>query len=150
MHLNAVGGDSPGKTELAAEVVRMASVFVEFEAQTRIEGEIQQMARDFPVTEFWQVLGGAAPGRRNAAEVTLFDSVGFALEDFSALHFMREQGTALGLLTRLDLIPMLVDPKDLFGMIAAESLLHAADAHQPMPARVAPDEHEVRAVLAPG
>lgn len=164
MHLNAVGGDSPDKTELAAEVVRMASVFVEFEPQTRIEGEIQQMEKDFPVTEFWQVLRGAASGRRNAAEVTLFDSVGFALEDFSALHFMREQGAALGLLTRLDLIPMPADPKDLFGMIAAESrlhpeetllhpeesLLHAGQAHPPLHARVAPDAQGVCAVLAAG
>jgi ornithine cyclodeaminase len=117
MHINAVGGDSPGKTELAPEVVRDASVFVEFEPQTRIEGEIQQMAPDFPVTELWQVLNGTAPGRRRGDEVTIFDSVGFALEDFSALHFMREQATAHGLLAPLDLIPALRDPKDLFAVI---------------------------------
>jgi len=119
MHINAVGGDSPGKTELAPEVVREASVFVEFEPQTRLEGEIQQMAPDFPVTELWQVLGGSAPGRRREDEVTIFDSVGFALEDFSALHFMREQSTVHGLLAPLDLIPALRDPKDLFAVIGS-------------------------------
>lgn len=117
MHINAVGGDSPGKTELAPDVVRAASVFVEFEPQTRLEGEIQQMAADFPVTELWQVLAGTSPGRRHAGEVTLFDSVGFALEDFSALHFMREQAASLGLLASLDLIPALRDPKDLFALV---------------------------------
>jgi ornithine cyclodeaminase len=81
MHLNGVGGDCPGKTELHADVVAAASVFVEFEPQSRIEGEVQQMPADFAVTEFWRVLTGDAPGRRRATEVTLFDSVGFALED---------------------------------------------------------------------
>lgn len=120
MHINAVGGDSPGKTELAPEVVRDANVFVEFEPQTRIEGEIQQMPADFPVTELWEVLSGAAPGRRHDDEVTLFDSVGFALEDFSALHFMHEQAADLGLLAPLDLVPDLSDPKDLFSLVVAE------------------------------
>ncbi len=121
MHINAVGGDSPGKTELAPEVLRNAGVFVEFEPQTRIEGEIQQMAPDFPVTELWQVLNGAARGRAHDDQVTIFDSVGFALEDFSALHFMREQASRLGLLAPLDLIPSLQDPKDLFALIGSES-----------------------------
>ena len=38
MHLNAIGGDCPGKTELDAEILRRASVFVEFPPQTRVEG----------------------------------------------------------------------------------------------------------------
>ena len=120
MHINAVGGDSPGKTELAADVLRNASVFVEFEPQTRIEGEIQQMGPGFPVIELWQVLAGTVQGRRHADEVTVFDSVGFALEDFSALHFMREQAASAGLLTTLDLIPSLPDPKDLFSLVAVD------------------------------
>ena len=90
MHLNAVGGDCPGKTELHRRHPARADarVFVEFEPQSRIEGEIQQMPADFPVTEFSRVLSGAAPGRTSAAEVTIFDSVGFALEDFSALRYL--------------------------------------------------------------
>lgn len=43
MHFNGVGGDCPGKTELAAGVLTQGKVFVEFEPQTRIEGDIQQM-----------------------------------------------------------------------------------------------------------
>ena len=89
MHLNAVGGDCPGKTELHRDVLLRASTFVEYEPQTRIEGDIQQMPADYPVTELWRVLAGQAPGRRDAGEVTLFDSVGFALEDYSALRYGR-------------------------------------------------------------
>ncbi len=114
MHLNAIGGDCPGKTELHRDIVAGASVFTEYTPQTRIEGEIQQMAPDFAVTELWQVLGGSIAGRRADKEVTLFDSVGFAIEDFSTLRYMRD-------LTRkairdIDLVPELNDPKDLFGL----------------------------------
>jgi ornithine cyclodeaminase len=118
MHLNAVGGDCPGKTELSPAVLRAASVFVEFEPQTRVEGELQQMPAGFAVTPLWQVLAGQVPGRRSATEVTLFDSVGFALEDFSALRLMRELAAGLGLGQPLSLIPALADPKDLFSQLA--------------------------------
>ena len=118
MHLNAVGGDCPGKTELHPGVLEAADVFVEFEPQSRIEGDLQQMPADFPVTELWQVLAGAAPGRRSATQVTVFDSVGFALEDFSALRLMGELARGLGLGEKIALIPELPDPKDLFGQLA--------------------------------
>ena len=117
MHLNAVGGDCPGKTEIHPGVLDRAAVFVEYEPQTRIEGEIQQMPADFPVTEFWRVLTGAAPGRNNAQDVTLFDSVGFALEDHSALTFLRDAAAELGIGSVIDLVPALADPKNLFGLL---------------------------------
>ncbi|HWW04964.1 ornithine cyclodeaminase [Collimonas sp.] len=118
MHLNAVGGDCPGKTELHQDVLKMARVIVEFEPQSRIEGELQQMPADFPVTEFWQVLSGVASGRDSAEEVTVFDSVGFALEDFSALRYLDQQ---LGddYVQTIDLIPQLADPKNLYGAAIA-------------------------------
>jgi ornithine cyclodeaminase len=119
MHINALGGDCPGKTELAADVLRGASVFVEFEPQTRAEGDLQQMPADFPVTEMWRVLQGQARGRTSDQEITVFDSVGFALEDFSALRYMRDAAEALGIGRTLDLIPELADPKNLFGLLSA-------------------------------
>ncbi|PKP69357.1 MAG: ornithine cyclodeaminase, partial [Alphaproteobacteria bacterium HGW-Alphaproteobacteria-4] len=48
VHLNAIGGDCPGKTELAPGILMRSSVFVEYPEQTRVEGEIQQMPADFP------------------------------------------------------------------------------------------------------
>ncbi len=118
MHLNAVGGDCPGKTELHADVLRMpeARVIVEYEPQSRIEGEIQQMPPDFPVTEFAAVASGTAPGRTSARDITIFDSVGFALEDFSALRFLYTLLEERRIERRpIDLVPRLEDPKDLFG-----------------------------------
>lgn len=116
MHINAVGGDCPGKTELHRGVLEQAAVFVEFEPQSRIEGEIQQMPADFAVTEFWQVLAGTRPGRRDAQQVTVFDSVGFALEDYSALCFVRDAAAELGIGSTVQLVPQQADPKNLFGL----------------------------------
>ncbi|MDE2395390.1 MAG: ornithine cyclodeaminase [Burkholderiales bacterium] len=116
MHLNAVGGDCPGKTELHAEILHGARVCVEYEPQTRIEGEIQQLAADFPVVELWRVLAGQAEGRQREAQVTVFDSVGFALEDFSALCYVERLARELGIGQDVDLVPRAGDPKDLFGL----------------------------------
>ena len=137
MHLNAVGGDCPGKTELHADILRRpdARVVVEFEPQSRIEGEIQQMPAGFAVTEFHRILTGQAPGRRTAQEVTVFDSVGFALEDFSALrtlHALLQQYPHLG--TPIDLVPQMDNPKDLFGLLHAP----APQARAPLPTEAQP------------
>ncbi|GAA3985117.1 ornithine cyclodeaminase [Comamonas faecalis] len=126
MHLNAVGGDCPGKTELHADVLRAARVFVEYEPQSRIEGEIQQMPADFAVTELWRVLAGQRPGRENAQQVTLFDSVGFALEDYSTLRYVNEQAERRNLGAAVQLVPWSADdddndPKDLFRYTRAGS-----------------------------
>jgi ornithine cyclodeaminase len=127
MHVNGVGGDCPGKTELHPGVLEASSVFVEYEPQSRIEGDLQQMPADFAVTELWRVLTGQAAGRRSADEVTVFDSVGFALEDFSALRLMRDMARELGLGAPLGLIPALADPKDLFSsLVPASATLRAA------------------------
>jgi len=91
IHINAIGGDCPGKTELHRDILLRANTFVEYAPQTRIEGEIQQMDADYPVTELWRVITGQAAGRRDASQITLFDSVGFAIEDFSALRYVRNK-----------------------------------------------------------
>ena len=117
VHINAVGGDCPGKTELHADVLRRADIFVEYPPQTRIEGEIQQLPADHPVTEMWQVIAGTAPGRRADRQITLFDSVGFAIEDFSALRYVRERLAGTRFFDELDLLADPDEPRDLFGMV---------------------------------
>jgi ornithine cyclodeaminase len=121
MHLNAVGGDCPGKTEIRADVLRAAKVFVEFELQTRIEGDLQQMPADFAVTELWQVLSGQQTGRDSDAQITMFDSVGFAMEDFSALRYVHDLAKSLQLGSAIPLIPALSDPKDLYQIVRPAS-----------------------------
>lgn len=117
VHINAIGGDCPGKTELHRDILLRADTFVEYPPQTRIEGEIQQMDPDYPVTELWQVVSGRAQGRRSEAQITLFDSVGFAIEDFSALRYVREKLVGTDYFQKLDIIADPDDPRDLFGML---------------------------------
>jgi ornithine cyclodeaminase len=117
VHINAVGGDCPGKTELQSDILLRADVFVEFPEQTRIEGEIQQMAADFPVTELWRVIMGEAAGRRSRDQITIFDSVGFATEDFSALRYLRDQVVGTDYFDEIDLLTNPEDPRNLFGLL---------------------------------
>ncbi|GAB2888775.1 ornithine cyclodeaminase [Paralcaligenes ginsengisoli] len=117
MHINAVGGDSPGKTELAPSILRRGQVFVEYEPQTRAEGELQRQPGNFAVTELWRVLAGQAKGRVDAQQITIFDSVGFALEDYSALRLMRDLARELEVGQAIGIVPELADPKDLFGYL---------------------------------
>ncbi|GAJ93384.1 ornithine cyclodeaminase [Agrobacterium sp. SHOUNA12C] len=117
VHINAIGGDCPGKTELHRDILLRADTFVEYPPQTRIEGEIQQMEPDYPVTELWKVITGQAEGRRTAGQITLFDSVGFAVEDFSALRYVRDRLKGTGFYQDLDIIADPDDPRDLFGML---------------------------------
>ena len=117
IHINAIGGDCPGKTELHRDILLRSEIFVEYPPQTRIEGEIQQLDDDYPVTELWQVMTGKAEGRTNEKQITLFDSVGFAIEDFSALRYIRDQLEKTKQFQNLDMVADPDEPRDLFGMV---------------------------------
>ncbi|NHL37137.1 ornithine cyclodeaminase [Clostridium botulinum] len=117
MHINGVGGDCPGKTELDSEVLHMGDVYVEFEPQSRIEGEIQHMDKDFKVTEICNVIKTGKPIDRKPGEITIFDSVGFALEDFSMLRLMYDIAKEENIGEPQILVPKLENPKDLYSML---------------------------------
>ena len=118
VHINAIGGDCPGKTELHRDILLRSDIFVEYPPQTRAEGEVQQMSEKHPITEIWQVIAGNMKGRTSANQITLFDSVGFAIEDFSALRYVRDQLEKTGHFVELDMLADPDDPRDLFGMVA--------------------------------
>lgn len=122
VHINAIGGDCPGKTELHRDILLRSDIFVEYPPQTRIEGEIQQLDDDHPVTQMWQVFTGERPGRTSDGQITLFDSVGFATEDFSALRYIHDQLPKVGHFVELDLLADPDDPRDLFGMVQRASV----------------------------
>jgi ornithine cyclodeaminase len=117
IHINAVGGDCPGKTELHKDILMRSDIFVEYPPQTRIEGEIQQLPDDHEVIELWQVITGEVAGRRSPSQTTLFDSVGFAIEDFSALRYVQDIVRDTGFYENLDMLADPDDPRDLFGML---------------------------------
>jgi ornithine cyclodeaminase len=116
VHINAIGGDCPGKTELEKSILMKADIFVEYLEQTMIEGEIQQLSPDHPITELWQVFTGEKQGRVNDRQITIFDSVGFAIEDFSAMRVLQDMTNETDYTEDLDLLALPENPKDLFGL----------------------------------
>lgn len=80
------------------------------------EGVIELMpTSDGEVYAFF--VTGQAAGRRDERQITLFDSVGFAIEDFSALRYVRRKLSDTDLYQNLDIIADPDDPRDLFGML---------------------------------
>ncbi len=132
VHINAIGGDCPGKTELHRDILLRSEIFVEYPPQTRVEGEIQQLDEDHPVIELWQVMAGKVKGRKDERQITLFDSVGFAIEDFSALRYVLSKLVETGLFEELDLLADPDEPRDLYGMLLrCEAAMQAAPEKKP-------------------
>ena len=113
----AMGGDCPGKTELSVDFLNQVKVIVEYKPQTLVEGEVQQCPANAVYAELWELVCKHKPGRQDNQEITLFDSVGFALEDYSILRTIYELANEYQLGTALPLIPELDDPKNLFGLL---------------------------------
>lgn len=119
MHINGVGGDCPGKTELHIDVLKVGKIFIEHEPQTRVEGDIQQLPVEHKVNPLWKVIAGKEQGRDTEEQITIFDSVGFALEDLAVLRYIYDLATQLGVGEKIDLVPQMENPKDLFAVMMA-------------------------------
>lgn len=117
LHINAIGGDCPGKTELDVSALAQCKIVVQYLAQTLVEGEIQHLHQPEVYAELWELAGGKKPGRTQEDEVTVFDSVGFALEDYSVLRVLYDCASHLQLGEHPNIVPVLKDPKNLFGLL---------------------------------
>lgn len=109
LHITAMGSDAPQKNELAPELVARAGLYVcDRQSQAARLGELHHaiaagmVAGDAVQVELGQVLTGAAPGRRDAAEVTLCDLTGTGVQDTAIATLARQRATALQLGTAID------------------------------------------------
>lgn len=117
-HINKIGGDCPGKTELDPSLTAHCKIVVELLEQTRIEGEIQLLSEKNVYAELWEIAAKKKPGRTSGEEITLFDSVGFALEDYSILRFVETLAEEQRVGHMLNMIPDALDnPKNLFSLL---------------------------------
>jgi ornithine cyclodeaminase/alanine dehydrogenase-like protein (mu-crystallin family) len=92
-HINAVGAVRPDWRELDDEAVTGARVFVESrEAASRESGDV--IAARGIAAEIGEVVAGTARGRESADEITLFKSVGVAVEDVAAASLVYRLATA--------------------------------------------------------
>lgn len=117
-HINGVGGDCPGKTELDQTTVDSSKIVVEYLAQTKVEGEIQHLSGQSIYAELWELASQQKPGREDDVEITLFDSVGFALEDYTVLKYVYELANQFDIGQSIELIPAIDDPKNLWQSLA--------------------------------
>jgi len=82
-HVNAVGATRPNWRELDDDVLRKARIYVESrEAATKESGDIIAAGKIF--AEIGEVVADTKKGRASAEEITLFKSVGVAVEDIEA------------------------------------------------------------------
>jgi ornithine cyclodeaminase/alanine dehydrogenase-like protein (mu-crystallin family) len=101
-HVSLMGADGPGKAEVAIEELRRAHLFCDDWEQASHGGELAAavaagvVERD-DVTELGAVLVGVADGRRNAGDVTLFDSTGLAIQDLAIAKAAYAKADALDL-----------------------------------------------------
>jgi ornithine cyclodeaminase/alanine dehydrogenase-like protein (mu-crystallin family) len=102
-HVNAVGACTPPARELDTDAVRRATLFVDDRAAALAEaGDLLIPIREGALTEahitaeLGDVLTGRHPGRRTRAEVTLFKSLGLAVEDLAAAARLYANALAAG------------------------------------------------------
>ena len=87
-HVSLMGADGPGTAEIAAAELGRAHVFCDDWEQASHGGEVAAgvesgVLRRTDVTQLGAVIAGDAPGRRDDAESTLFDSTGLAIQDLA-------------------------------------------------------------------
>jgi alanine dehydrogenase len=86
-HINAVGAPRPDWRELDDEVLRRANVYVDSrEAAMKESGDV--IAAREVLAEIGEVVSGAEQGRRSLEEVTLFKSLGLAVEDVATAELV--------------------------------------------------------------
>ncbi|PIQ79354.1 MAG: ornithine cyclodeaminase [Parcubacteria group bacterium CG11_big_fil_rev_8_21_14_0_20_41_14] len=121
VHINALGGDTIGKTELELSILPRCRVMVEYFDQSFIEGEIQRLnlkeAKKLVYAELFELVNGSKKGRTNDQEITLFDSVGIALEDYSALRLTYELANKYNLGEERNFTPPVNNPKNLLSAL---------------------------------
>jgi alanine dehydrogenase len=103
-HIDLVGGYTPQMREADDEAVRRARVFVDTRAGALAEaGDVIDPIRRGVIDEtdiqgdLWDLCRGAVGGRRSASEITLFKSVGTAVEDLAAAMLIWERTSKLGI-----------------------------------------------------
>jgi ornithine cyclodeaminase len=102
-HVNAVGACTPRARELDAEAVRRSRVVVDSRESAAHEAgdlliplELGELPGDPVEAELGEVLVGSAPGRRDDTEITLFESLGLAVEDLATAVHVLERARARG------------------------------------------------------
>lgn len=110
MHINAVGACLPDWRELDTDAVRRCRVFVDSRQSALAEAgnlvvpiEMNALSPSHIRAEIGEVFAGGHPGRTEADEITLFESLGLAVEDVASAKLAYEHALARGIGDELSL-----------------------------------------------
>ncbi len=117
LHVNAVGSDFPGKTELPIEFLKSAVVVPDLVEQCLAEGEAQVLRSEDLGPQMVEIIADPHGHRSLRGESTVFDSTGWSYEDLLAAQLFIEHARRLGLGVELALTPRSGDPFDPFAAI---------------------------------
>jgi len=117
IHVNAVGSDLPGKTELPLAFLKRSVVCPDFVEQALVEGEAQQLTR----ADLGPCLSDLVKSKEDVAawqeRPTVFDSTGFVVEDVVVVELFLRHARALGIGRSLSIQGLSGDPKNPYGAI---------------------------------
>ena len=144
VHINAVGSDLPGKTELPLALLQAGLVCPDFPEQASKEGECQQLpALASQGPSFDVLLQQRARFEAYQPSLTVFDSTGFVLADLVMVRLMQRYANTLDLGTRMDIEAVASDPKNPYSLqigSLSNHLAHQTDANATaLAADLAPD-----------
>ena len=94
-HVNAVGAPRPDWRELDDDLLHRARLYVDSrEATLKESGDIRAAGETAIVAELGEVAGGTKPGRASPTEITVFKSVGLAIEDVTTADLIYRKALA--------------------------------------------------------
>lgn len=125
LHINAVGSDFPGKTEVPLSVLQRSFVCPDFRAQALREGESQQLPAEAVGPDLYQLLQ-APPQAKVREQLTVFDSTGWALEDHVAMGLVTGYAETLGLGTYLPVEMVSEDARNPYQFAAVPAVVTAS------------------------
>jgi ornithine cyclodeaminase/alanine dehydrogenase-like protein (mu-crystallin family) len=115
LHINAVGSDFPGKTEIPRSMLARSLVCPDFQAQAIAEGECQQLREDEIGPNLSQLVVRPEKFDVYRDKSTVFDSTGWALEDHVASEMLIDHADRLDVGEQVELESISADPKDPYG-----------------------------------
>ena len=117
LHVNAVGSDFPGKTELPLSLLKQSTVCPDFPEQAIKEGECQQLDAGEIGPTLVELAQNEATYTSLKQQRTVFDSTGWALEDQVGMELLMDYATELGLGTLVQIENVSMDPRDPYQFI---------------------------------
>ena len=120
VHINAIGSDMPGKTELPAELLRRAAVCPDHRSQASREGECQQLAAEQIGPSLGEVLGDPERYAGLRGQRTVYDSTGLAIQDLAMVELFGELAAELGVGHLIRIEANEGDPLDPYAFLPAD------------------------------